>query len=409
MRTLDAVDTLDLTVGDVVAGGAAIARDGGRVVFVDGALPGERVRVELTQLRRDHARARVREVLEASPERVEPPCPRVAEGCGGCDWQHVAPAAQPVRKAAVVADALRRLGGLAAPQVTPGPALPAEGYRTTVRAAVVGGRAGFRRAASHEVVEVGRCLVAHPLVAELLEEGHFGEADEVTIRVGVTTGERLAVVDPSAAGVRLPDDVVVVGRDELRRGRRAWIHEHVAGRRWRISAGSFFQVRPDGAEALVGAVLDAAAPLPVGPATVVDAYTGVGLLAGALASPRSTPRAEALRVVAVERGRSAVDDARHNLADLHARVVRAPLERARLPAAELVVADPARAGLGAAAVRVLARTGAPRLVLVSCDPAALGRDTALLGDEGYTHAGTTLVDLFPGTHHLEAVSVFERI
>jgi 23S rRNA (uracil1939-C5)-methyltransferase len=320
----------------------------------------------------------------------------------------VVPGAQPALKGDVVVDALRRLGGLADPSVTPGPSLPAHGYRTTVRAAVVGGRAGFRRAGTHDVVVAGCCAVAHPLVAEVLAEGHFGAATEVTVRAGVATGERLVVVDPVADGVRVPDDVVVVGRDELRRGRRAWIHEEVAGRRWRISATSFFQIRPDGAGALVEAVLAAASPLPEGPATVVDAYSGVGLLAGALAGSRAGPGSGRRHVVAVERGRSAVADARHNLADLDVEVVRAPVERARLPVADLVVADPARSGLGAAGVRALARCGAPRIVLVSCDPASLGRDTALLATVGYRHAGTTLVDLFPQTHHLEAVSLFLR-
>lgn len=400
------MEVRELTVGGVVAGGTAIARDEGRVVFVAGALPGERVRVGLTRVRRDHAHGRVLEVLGASPDRTAPPCPRVAGGCGGCDWQHVGPAAQPSLKAAVVVDALRRLGGLADPLVTAGPPLPAHGYRTTVRAAVVGGRAGFRRAGTHDVVVAGRCLVAHPLVAEVLEEGEFADAAEVTVRAGAATGERLVVVDPVADGVRVPDDVVVVGRDELRRGRRAWIHEEVAGRRWRISATSFFQGRPDGAGALVEAVLAAASPLPEGAATVVDAYSGVGLLAGALATPRAEGGSGRRRVVAVERGRSAVADARHNLADLDVEVVRAPVERARLPVADLVVADPARSGLGAEGVRALARCAAPRIVLVSCDPASLGRDAALLAEAGYRHDGTVLVDLFPQTHHLEAVSTF---
>ncbi|MGZ4708160.1 MAG: TRAM domain-containing protein, partial [Acidimicrobiales bacterium] len=144
-------DLVELTATALVAGGEAIARDDeGRVVFVRGALPGERVRVAVTERHkagtpRSWARGRVEAVLDPSADRVEPPCPSVAAGCGGCDLQHASPAAQPALKASLVADALRRLGGIDDPPVVVGAALPAVGFRTTVRAAVVEGRAGFRR------------------------------------------------------------------------------------------------------------------------------------------------------------------------------------------------------------------------------------------------------------------------
>ena len=180
-----------------------------------------------------------------------------------------------------------------------------------MRAAVVDGRAGFRRHHSHEVVLVEQCLVAHPWAEQILTEGFFGEAREVTIRVGAATGERLVVVTPSAQGVVVPDggagrpggasSLAVVGTDELSAGHRAWIHEEVAGRRWRISALSFFQTRPDGAAALAEAVVRAAGADLAG-ARVVDAYSGVGLLAGSLFSlgPRGRRRRPA-SLVAVER------------------------------------------------------------------------------------------------------------
>src|SRR5262245_45627846 len=117
----------------IAAGGDAIAREeDGRVVFVPGALPGERVRVELVEERRDFARARVLDVIDASPARVAPPCPELARGCGGCGWQHVEVGAQRELKTQIITDALRRIGKLEETPVLPAVELPAEGYRTTV-------------------------------------------------------------------------------------------------------------------------------------------------------------------------------------------------------------------------------------------------------------------------------------
>jgi 23S rRNA (uracil1939-C5)-methyltransferase len=400
---------LVLEVTGHAVGGEAIARDpSGRVVFVEGALPGEQVRAAITEERRDFARARLVEVRRAAPGRVEPPCPELARGCGGCDLQHLAAGSQAALKAAVVADALRRIAGVHEPVVRVAPALPAAGYRTSVRAVVRAGRAGYRRRRSHEPVPVESCLVAHPLVEELLVEGRFGEAEEVTIRVGAATGDRLVLASPTASGVSVPGDVLVVGRDELRRGRRAHLHEEVAGRRLRVSARSFFQSSQVGAEALVAAVRDAAgvgvSPMVGGSPSepIIDAYAGVGLFAATVGAGLDRP------VVALEWSRSSVADARHNLRGLPARVVRTDVARWEPQAASLVIADPSRSGLGRSAVQVLAATGSRRLVLVSCDAGALGRDTRLLLQAGYTLGDVLVVDLFPHTHHVEVVCRFDR-
>lgn len=387
---------VELHPTSIAAGGDAVARDGsGRVVFVPGALPGERIAAELTEEKARFARGRLLEVIEASPDRVAPPCPQVALGCGGCGWQHVAVAAQRRLKVQIVSDALQRLGGIAQPHVELGPDLPATGFRTTVRLAATGGRSGFRHARSHDVVAVDDCLVAHPLLSELLPLA-VGAASEVTLRCGARTGERLVLGSPTAEGIAVPDGVLLIGDDQLRAGRRAWITEQVAGATFRVSARSFFQARPDGAEALVGAVRAAADGAPGG--RMVDAYGGVGLFAATVAGDRP--------VTLLEWSASSVADARHNLPG--AKVLKLDVARWKPAKAALVVADPARAGLGAGAVKVLSATGATLLVLVSCEPAALGRDARLLAAEGFCHEGTTLVDLFPHTPHVEAVSRFVR-
>lgn len=389
--------TLEITT--VVAGGDGMGRDAdGRVTFVPGALPGETVSVDLYQQKKDFARGTVHDVLVASADRVAPPCPFVAAGCGGCDWQHVAPPAQRRLKVAIVRDALRRLARLDV-AVAAGPDLPATGYRTTVRGISAGGRFGFRRRHTRDVVAVSPCLVVHPLLQELITEGRFPDG-EVVLRAGARTGERLVVVPGDADDAVMPAGVRVVSAAELAAGRRAWFHEEVAGRRWRISARSFFQARPDGADELVAAVAAAVGETrrPGGP--LVDLYGGVGLFAGALPAIGPT--------VLVEKSPSAVADARRNLADRDVRIVRADVDHWGVAPAQVVVADPPREGLGPRGVAKVAATRAESLALVSCDPAALGRDTRLLGEAGFDLRAAQLVDLFPHTSHTEVVSRFER-
>ncbi len=406
---------VEVDVTGIAAGGDGVGRlPDGRAVFVRGAIPGDRATVAVTEDKPRFAKGTVVDVLEPGPGRVAPPCPLVAAGCGGCGWQHVAHATQRDLKATLVADALLRIGKLDAaslPDIDPGPDLPATAYRTTVRAAVVDGIAGLRVHHGHDTVALDRygCLVAHPLVDDLLRHGRYEGATEVTVRAGVATGERLVLADPSGAEVDVPEGVVVVGTTELAGGHRGWFHEEVAGRRWRISADSFFQGRPDGAAALadlVGAATAAGLPDQRAAATVVDLYAGVGLLGGVVADRSPSP----VRLQLVEANRSSAADAKANLEDLDdVRIVRADVRRWRPSAADAVIADPSRHGLGKDVVRRIAATGTAAVVLVSCDPAALGRDAGLLAAHGYHLGSATLVDLFPHTPHVEVVTTWSAV
>lgn len=398
--------TVELRAERMVAGGRALSRDReGRIVLVRGALPGERVRAA-TYRRHGTDHGEVVEVLETSADRVTPPCPYVDLGCGGCDWQHIAPDRQRLLRRDIVTDALRRLGRLEDPAVSLGPPIDAERTRNSLRVAVVDGRLGLRAEASHDVVPIADCLVAHPAIAELLAPGAIdpGTATELTVRVatdadGTVTG-RLLVAAPTAAGVRAPDDVTVVGIDELAAGHRVWFRTHLAGVDFRVSARSFLQGRGAGVEALVDVARTMLAEAPAGP--FLDLYGGIGLFAATLAGDRA--------VVLVERSKSAAADARTNLAHLPggARVIAQPVERWKPGPASVVVADPARSGLGAAGVAKVAACGAERAVLVSCDAASLGRDTAALGRAGYRHVESVVLDLFGHTSHVEVVSRFDR-
>lgn len=397
-----------VTVEKMAAGGDALGRlSDGRVVFVAGAIAGETLSVEITEQHRDYARARVVDIDAASPSRQRPPCPYVAAGCGGCGWQHIDPGHQLDLKTAIVRDALRRTAGLPDAEVTAGAAVPAQHYRTTVRLAVgASGRAGMRTAGGRRVVPLDDCLVAHPALAELFTDLRADEPCEVTLRIGVASGERSALVHPAPAAPQrrnrnradarrrgpipniagLPDDVMV--------GEAAMVHETVAGVSLQVSAPSFFQSGTHAAELLVAAVREACGELPPG-TTVLDGYGGVGLFGATLGASRT---------IVVESSASATRDARHNLRDQDAMVHHLPLEQWSPVPVDIVVADPARAGLGAAGVDRVVATGARTIVLVSCDPVSMARDVRALIARDYVHYGACVFDLFPYTSHVEVVT-----
>jgi 23S rRNA (uracil1939-C5)-methyltransferase len=397
--------SIELQVERTVAGGAGLAREtGGRVVLVEGALPGERVVATITSSKPRMATARLLEVVAPAAGRIPAPCPELHAGCGGCDLQHAGPALQRQLKVGIVRDALARIGRFSEVRIGEGEHLPTEDFRTVLRCGVVDGRVALHRRRSSELHPLDLCMIAHPLVEEVVQHGRFPGAAEVTIRAGARTGERLVLVAPgsAAAAAEVPADVLVVPADaqeQARDGRPPWIHEVVARRRLRISAGSFFQARPDGAEALVRAVtraLDDVDPLID---RIADLYGGVGLFSACLGARGG---------VLVERSAASATDAEVNLAELGTTVVRGKVERWRPEPVDAVVADPARAGLGREGVRAVLATEAPRVALVSCDPASLARDARSLADAGYELRGVELVDLFPHTHHVEAVSSFAR-
>lgn len=363
---------VEVDVVRIATGGEGVARaPDGRTLFIAGALPGERVRAAVVEVRKRHGRADLVEVVTAAPGRRVPPCPHVADGCGGCDWQHATEALQAELRRTIVHDALTRIGRLTDPVVEDGVAV-ADPRRTTVRVAVgADGRAGYRRRRSHDLVHPRTCLVVHPRLEELLVGGRY-EGDEVVLRVGARTGEE--AVDGT-------------------------IHEEAGGRRWRVSAGSFFQPSAEAADALVHEVGEAVGPRDGG--RLVDLASGVGLFAG-------TVGARFDEVVAVEIAPTAVADAEVNLADRPVRIVRSTIERWTSEPADVVVADPPRAGLAAAGVDRVAATGAGSVVLVSCDAASLGRDAGLLVAAGYRLERSRVLDLFPQTAHVEVVSRFVR-
>lgn len=420
----------EVEVGPVAHGGHCIARHEGRVLFVRHALPGERVVAEVTEGDEGSRflRADAVEVLTASPDRVEAPCPFAGPGkCGGCDFQHVAPGAQRRLKVAVITEQLERLAGLTPEQagwdgtVEPAPGdkvakgqVPA--WRTRVQYAVTpDGRVGLRRHRSHEVEPVDHCLIAAPEVGELgVESRQWPGVAAVEAIAAQGSSDRQVIVTPVPGGrlplVELDRPVSVMRVDEQggvhRVHGRPFVRERAAGRTWRVGAGGFWQVHAQAADILVDAVLDGLKPRPG--ESALDLYSGVGLFAGALAEAVGERGA----VLAIESGKRAVEDARHNLADLdrvsvqHGKVEQV-LPRTGITACDLIVLDPPRAGAGKATVSHLASLGARRIAYVACDPAALARDLAYFAASGYRPVSLRAFDLFPMTHHVECVAILE--
>jgi tRNA/tmRNA/rRNA uracil-C5-methylase (TrmA/RlmC/RlmD family) len=381
-----------------VHGGWCVARladESKFVVFVRHALPGERVRAEVTQLTAKFARADAVEILESAPERVKPPCPYARPGgCGGCDWQHASMDAQRRFKGAVITQQLRRIAGIEREVIVQ----PLPGHesglrwRTRVRFAVgADGQAGFRKHRSTEIVPVGDCLIAHPLVtqAEVTRRSWPGTRS-VEVAVAPVSGERAVITDRGQG-----------------RGRGQFLVQHAARRDWRVAATGFWQVHPAAADTLATAVIDGLGPKPG--ETALDLFCGAGLFAGVLADavgPDGT-------VIGVETDQVAVRDARHNLrptpwARVHRGDATEVIGRIGLSGASLAVLDPPRAGVGRDLIdRLCAGPGLRRIAYVSCDPATLARDLASFARHGWQLADLLAYDAFPMTHHVECLALIE--
>jgi tRNA/tmRNA/rRNA uracil-C5-methylase (TrmA/RlmC/RlmD family) len=368
-----------VTVGGVAAGGACVARaDDGRVVFVRHALPGETVEALVTSETSRFLRADAVEVLAASADRVVPPCPYAGPGlCGGCDWQHASPAAQLALKTALVREQLQRIARFPWSGSVE-PVEPLLGWRTRVQWAVgPAGEVGLHPYRSSDVLPVAECLIAAG------SPPSAGFPPGSSVEVADLEGQRVVTVDGrpvSGAGARV----------------------EVAGRRFEVAAGGFWQVHVRAPEVLWAAVRDGLAPRPGD--TVVDLYAGAGLFA-ALLGDRVGPGGS---VLAVEGSARACADAARNTDDQPwVKVRTAPVTAGLVSrlAPDLVVLDPPRAGAGLEVSAALARLAPRALAYVSCDPATFARDLRVFLDAGWEVRSVRAFDLFPQTEHVELVTV----
>lgn len=371
-------------VGPVAHGGHCVARLDGRVVFVRHALPGETVRIRLTDLSHDaYWRADAVEVLQPAAGRTAPHCPVAGPGlCGGCDWQHATPPTQRDLKAAVIREQLGHLAGLEVDvevEELPGGMF---GWRTRMGYVARDGRATMRRHRSKDLVPMP--ADGCPLAIDLQPNPHSLAADlgpdEHDLRVVTTSRGRTSV---------LVDGTVTSGDSVLT--------EQAVGRDWQVDADGFWQVHPHAAPTLVETVLEALDPQPGERA--FDLYCGVGLFAGALADA-------GVQAWGVEAEKRAVELAQANVPQARFTAGRVDRVLRRMPrSTDLVVLDPPRTGAGKDVVDAVAARNPRAIAYVACDPAALGRDLGRLRKQGYELASLRAFDLFPNTHHIESVAI----
>jgi 23S rRNA (uracil1939-C5)-methyltransferase len=421
-------DALELCIDGMAQGGEAVGRLDGRVIFAAGGLPGERVRLRLTERRDAYARGVVTEVLTPSPERVPPRLP----GADHMPWQHIAYGAQLRFKRQILAEQLAKIGGLEAVEVEPTiPAAREWQYRTGAHLHIAGGQIGYHAAGTRAI----QPLDADPLLAPALNDalaalrtalpGSGAAPTDAILRQSEAFGyvvaalrgrgdlrslaRRWRAADPRIAGVALPDGAL--GDDHL--------IEELDGLAFRLAPTTFFQVNVAMAETLLRLVRaglghpEAGKPRTrlASPATggrLLDGYCG----AGTFTLPLARAAAE---VIGIEEHPGAAADGQASAAlngITNARFVIGTVERAL---AELdgpfdaAVLDPPRRGCHPRALEELLRLAPLRIVYVSCHPATLARDLRILTVGGYRVLRVTPVDLFPQTPHIESVAVLEKV
>jgi 23S rRNA (uracil1939-C5)-methyltransferase len=437
-------EELELEIESLAHGGAGVARFDGFVVFVRGAVPGDRVRARVSKSKRSFAEADVAELLEPSPERVEPVAPHP-----GAPWQVLPYERQLREKEAQVRDALERLGGFDRPPVEA--IVPAEQqlrYRNKVEYSF-GESAdgelvlGFHRPGRWDLIDpVSDDILASERVQEVRaaaeawarEEGltaydrsdHSGLLRNLVVREGRRTGDLQARLVTSPGELRLEELAAALPADSLlwtratgvaetsRGGEtrvvsgREQIEEELLGLRFRISPDAFFQTNTEMAERLYGAAAELAGLS--GRELVLDLYCGIGTIALALALDAR----EVYGVEVVERAvADAIDNARLNGVDnAHffagdvRTAMRPLLERSGKP--DVLVVDPPRAGLSQKVVRRVLEAEAKRIVYVSCNPTTLAPNARQMADAGYELKTVRPVDMFPQTPHIESVALLER-
>lgn len=411
------IRTYEIQLEKLTYGGDAIGRlPDGRAVFVPFGLPGERVCVRLVEEKKNFARAELLEVIEPSPERISPKCKHFGE-CGGCHYQHTPYEAQLRAKTEILRDQLQRIGKIENPPVRSMVACPNPwNYRNHVQFHLTeDGKLGYvgvgfgdgLRPSPSKTIPITECHLPEASINALWPQLEFEPGapfERVSLRAGVD--DLMLILESDAleapeleleAGISVvhlteEDALVMAGEDHL--------FMRILERRFRVSAGSFFQVNTAMAETMVQYLLE---KLPLPAQTILDVYCGVGLFSAFLA-----PKCE--RLIGIESSPSACEDFATNLDEFdHVELYEGAAEDV-IPHLEaeqaIVLLDPPRAGVDRRALDAIRQLAPQVIAYVSCDPSTLARDAARLVVGGYQLVDVTPFDMFPQTYHIESISIF---
>jgi 23S rRNA (uracil1939-C5)-methyltransferase len=413
-------------IDDMAFRGYGVARIEGKVVFVPFSATGDEAWIEIEEEKKSYAIGRLKEITRPSSWRVEPPCPYFG-ACGGCQWQHIDYSFHGEIKKRILEDILRRMGkAKETPAITVVPSPRAYEYRTRVQLKVETGRMGYYRERSHELVEIDRCLISHPLINRIISsirdeisafpplEGFeinvSPEEEKGVLLLHVTSdlprqksfAESLLRSNPVLKGLAVIGEKAssLYGDPFLHLAVPSFYEGQPQGLKLRSSPGSFFQVNPDQNQRLIETVLKFV-EVKRGE-RVLDLYAGIGNLTLPLA-------ARTQEVYGIEENTAAVKDAGFNAASnglegcafIHGRVEKL-LGRWEKGKPDVIVLDPPRGGC----IRIMDRIAGlmpGRIVYVSCDPSTFARDIRLFSEKGFELRRLTLIDMFPQSYHMEVV------
>ncbi len=450
--------------------GEGVGRVNGFTLFIQGALPGEKVRVKVLKVKKQYGYAKLLDIMEHSPDRSEPPCP-IYRQCGGCQLQHVSYEAQLAYKRKMVIDNLERIGKLNVRRedaeghtdrssakkggILVHPTLGMRDpwrYRNKVQVPIGSGEGGlvggFYARGSHRIVDMDSCLIQHEHGDDVVrrvkrigrelgitaynEETHQGLLRHVVVKVGFRTGEIMVVLVTNGETIpnerqwieRIRSDIagvasicqnvntqrtnVIFGDYTKVLWGRDVIYDYIGDVKFAISPRSFFQVNPVQTEVLYNKTLEYAGL--TGSETVIDAYCGIGTISLFLAKHAKT-------VYGVEVVKEAIDDARSNarlngIDNAHFTVGKAedviPAWKEQGIRPDVIVVDPPRKGCEASLLETMLSMRPERIVYVSCNPSTLARDLRILEDGGYRTVEVQPVDMFPHTVHVESVTLLVR-
>lgn len=398
-------------------GGEAMGRlQDGRAVFVPFGLPGEMVRIQITQEKQNFARGEIIEILKPSSDRITAKCKHFTQ-CGGCHYQNLTYEKQLLAKADILRDQLQRIGKIENPPVQPTVASPNQwNYRNHVQFHLTDdGKIGFINASGNATVPIEECHLPEAAIDAFRNDLQFESRmnlERVSLRSGTDddlmlileseteeTPELEIEADISIVHIYEDHPVVIAGSNSLT--------IQILGKDFHVSAPSFFQVNTPMAEKMVQH-LQTQLPITNQPITLIDLYCGVGLFSKFFAN-------KYIKVIGIESAPSSCEDFTINLDEFNnvelyegAAEEILPALAPQLTEPTHMIVDPPRAGIDKFALDAIIEINPQVIAYTSCDPSTLARDAARLIKGGYTLQHVTPFDLFPQTYHIESISIFTR-